>query len=287
VVWLANALGDLAWRWSPKLCRVADANLLLVFGDSISPAERRAINRASFQSFALTLLDMFWFMINTTRRHQRYVLIDDSFKPLISRPPVIGVTGHFGNWEIMSVACGLHGAPLTAVAMPLKNRFVDSMLNRLRRTAGSQSVPRQGAIRALLKNLKSGRNTALVLDQNTLPREGGIFLPFLGLPAPISNAAGMLWQRTGAPLLVGSCIADARGVYTARGSRLLPPPGSDEPSPEDVTRMAVQEMEQVIRRYPSHWLWSYKRWRYYRDEDPVERYPFYARRYRADITKGK
>ncbi len=289
VVGLANALGALAWRWSPKLCRIADANLRLVFGDTLSPTERQAICRASFQSFALTLLDMFWFMVNTTRRHHRYVLLDESFMPLINHPPVIGVTGHFGNWEIMSAACGLHGAPLTAVAMPLKNRFVDRMLNRLRRTAGSQAVPRQGAVRALLKNLKNGRNIALVLDQNTLPREGGIFMPFLGLYAPVSNAAGLLWQRTGAPLLVTSCIADARGVYTARGSRLLPPPSGEgaEFTPEDVTALAVQEIEQVIRRYPSNWLWSYKRWCYYRDEDPVERYPFYARRYRPDVTKGK
>jgi KDO2-lipid IV(A) lauroyltransferase len=272
-------LGVVAWVFSPSLQRICEANLQVVYGDAMTPARRSRIGRASFQSFALTMLDVFWFMRDTHHRVQRFVRVDDSFLPLFDRPPLIACTGHLGNWEIMSTLCGVRGAPVTAVAMPLKNPFADRLLNRMRRTTGSCAVPRQGAVRALLTSLKAGRSIALVMDQNTRTSEGGIFLPFLGLPATVSNAPGMLWQRTRVPLLVVDCTADRQGVYTARGSAVFPPAG-EELSPEAVTARVVQELERVIRERPAHWLWSYKRWRYYREDDPVAQYPFYAKPYK-------
>lgn len=279
VVRLARVLGALSWTFSPLLQRISEANLQVVFGDSITPERRREIGRASFQCFALTLLDVFWFMRDTRRRMERYVRVDDSFRPVFDRPPLIAFTGHLGNWEVMSMFCGFRGSPVTAVVMPLKNPFADRLLNRLRQTTGSHPVPRQGAVRALLKSLKAGRTVALVIDQNTRPSEGGVFLPFLGLPAPVSNAPGMLWQRTRVPLLMVDCRADRHGVYTVRAGDSFPAPG-EEPSAEMMTAMAVRHLEAAIREHPEQWLWSYKRWRYYREDDPVERYPFYATPYR-------
>jgi len=279
VVGLARVLGAVAWCLSPSLRRISEANLHVVFGESLTPARRCGIGRASFQCFALTMLDVFWFMRDTRRRMERYVRVDDSFLPVFDRPPLIAFTGHIGNWEVMSMFCGFRGAPVTAVVMPLKNPFADRLLNRLRQATGSQPVPRRGAVRALLKSLTAGRTVALVIDQNTRPAEGGVFLPFLGLPAPVSNAPGMLWQRTRVPLLVVDCTADRHGVYTVRAGDIFPLP-AEESSAEWVTARAVQELERVIRARPEHWLWSYKRWRYYRAEDPVARYPFYAKPYK-------
>lgn len=274
--------GTVAWVFSPSLQRICEANLLVVFGDAITPARRRQIGRASFQNFALTMLDVFWFMRFTHRRMERYVRMDDSFLPVFDRPPLIAFTGHLGNWEVMSMFCGFRGAPVTAVVKPLKNPVADRLLNRLRQTTGSHPVPRRGAVRALLRSLKAGRTVALVIDQNTRPAEGGVFIPFLGLPAPVSNAPGMLWQRTRVPLLMVDCVADRHGVYTVRAGDIFPLPG-EEPSAEALTAQVVQELETVIRARPEHWLWSYKRWRYYREDDPKEKYPYYAGLYK----KGK
>jgi KDO2-lipid IV(A) lauroyltransferase len=279
IVRLARGLGTLGWFFSPSLQRIADANLQVVFGETMTPAHRREIVRASFQSFALTMLDVFWFMRNTRHRIARYVRVDDSFLPLFERRPLIACTGHLGNWEIMSTLCGLRGAPVTAVAMPLKNAFADRVLNRLRRSTGSKAVPRQGAVRALLKSLKENRSIALVIDQNTRPAEGGFFTTFLGLSAPVTNAPGMLWQRTGAPVIVVDCTADKNGIYTARGSVLFPADDEHAVSSEAVTKQAIALLEDVIRERPEHWLWSYKRWRYIVDEAAGD-YPFYAKPYR-------
>jgi Kdo2-lipid IVA lauroyltransferase/acyltransferase len=275
VVGLARGVGDLAWRGSASERRIALANLEIAFGAALSPAQRQSIGRASFQNFALTILDVFWFDRQTAPRIRKYVRWEEGFEFALKQPPVIGVTGHIGNWEMISIVCGLCGAPMTAVAMPLKNPYVDDMLNRLRRRTGSATLPRAGALRGLLKALKTGRTVALVLDQNTLPAEGGDFVPFFGVPAPVSKAAGLLWQRSAVPIMVADCTADRRGHYTIHCRPLFPESG-ESCSPEQITQRAVEELETLIRLHPQHWVWAYKRWRWRPANEPASRYPFYA-----------
>ena len=57
---LANGLGALAYLLDARGRGVALSNLECVFGDRYTPAQRRAIARASYQNFLRTMLDLFW-----------------------------------------------------------------------------------------------------------------------------------------------------------------------------------------------------------------------------------
>ncbi len=274
---LSRFLGHGAYLLSPKLREIAAANLDVAFGDSKTAEEKRAINKASFQSFTLVMLDLFWFNRNTLERLAKYLRYDDSFTLYFREPPAILLTAHIGNWEIISVGSGAEGHPMTSIAMPLKNPYADQELNRLREKTGSDIAARKGAIRRVIKALRAGRGTALLVDQNTLPEEGGVFVPFFGLPVPVSKATGALWARAKAKIMVVWCIPDDEGYYCVYSFKPLE---VDESSTtEDITSRVTQELEAVIEEHPQFWLWSYKRWRFYREGDDPERYPFYAESY--------
>jgi KDO2-lipid IV(A) lauroyltransferase len=275
VLRLSGFLGICAYSFSPSLRRVSLANLKIAFGDSLSEPEMRVISKASFQHFCLSLLDLFWFNRNTPERMKLYFRYDSSFEAVFDGTPNILISGHLGNWEVMGLGCGQRGLPVTAVVMPSKNAFAESELARLRKHSGYTFVPREGALRHIMKALKQGGSTALLVDQNTLPDEGGMFVPFFGLPVPVTKAVGALWARTQARPVVVWCTVDAAGVYTAYAK----PPvvtAEEDVSVETVTLRVTQELEGVIRDNPEHWLWSYKRWRFYRAEDSVDAFPFYA-----------
>ena len=275
VLGLARFGGALGWCFARRERKVSLANLELAYGETLSKEERIAIGKSAFQSFALTLLDLFWFSRFTSSRYRRYTHIDPKMAHILQMAPFIGVTGHLGNWEILSMMFGMEGNPMTAVAMPLKNQFVDRMLSRLRKRTGSYPVPRSGAVRALLGALRSNRPIGLLLDQNTRPDEGGIFIPFFGLPVTVSNAVGLLAQKTQAPIVVVIAVADKRGIYHFVCSDVVTSEGR---TAEELTCAVTRQLELMIREYPHYWLWSYKRWRYYRDQDDASRYPYYARR---------
>ena len=278
VMRLSRALGGCAYAFSGALRDVAADNLDLVFGDSLTVSEKREINRASFQNFCLVLLDLFWFGRKTHERLAKYVLYDASFRQLFEDPPAIVLTAHIGNWEIINAGCGARGLPMTSIAMPTKNAFADHALTRLREKTGSEITAREGAIRNVIKALKAGRPTLLVVDQNTLPEEGGIFVPFFGVPVPVTKAAGALWNLSHVRIMVSWCIPDEKGYYTVSSKPSFPESG-EAPTTEEIAAHVTKELENVIREYPHYWLWSYKRWRFFRESDDRGQYPFYAESY--------
>lgn len=242
-------------------------------------AKRRVVLRA-FQSFTLTMLDTFWFSEDTKNRIQHWVSFDPQVLQSLVPGAQVCVTAHMGNWEVLGMAVGLHGHRLVSVAAPLANRRLDHLFNELRRKTGQQILSKHGAVRGLMKALKADSKIALVLDQNTKPSAGGIFLEFFGLPVPMSSAVAMMALRTTTQVLVGVCIADRHGRYNVPEARLVPVPAAGKSHSEAQRELTVaisKELEQVVRRHPEHWLWMYKRWKYIAPGVPADHYPFYAK----------
>ncbi|MFC1452481.1 lysophospholipid acyltransferase family protein [Verrucomicrobiota bacterium] len=274
VVGLSVAFGRLAFRVSRKLRDVALANLRLAFGSELSDTDRARIARESFEIMSLVVLDLLWFSFFSRRRLTAYVEFDPSFHHYFDTRPAIAVTGHFGNWEIMGQAGALRGHPCVTPAAPIKNKFVDKVIRRRRGATGLELTSQRGAVRAMLRTLRDGGRTALIMDQNTLPEQGGEFVQFFGRPVPVSGAAGLLSKHTGADIVFVYCILEPGGRYCLHAT----PVRRQEAGETGVTQRITAMLEDVIRERPGHWLWMYKRWKYVPDGVPADGYPFYARR---------
>lgn len=274
VLGLARVLGDLVrWGgWSLRL--VARANLDVAFGATRTDAEKDAILRQAYRHFALVLLDLFWFAVFTRRRLERLVTFDESIRHYHAASPGLIVTGHYGNWEIMGQASALLGEPIVSVATPLKNPLAEKLMAMFRRRTGQEIERRAGAGKAMLKVLRRGGRMAVLLDQNTLPHEGGVFVQFFGLPVPASRAAATLARHTDAAILLSHSVVERGGRYRIF---VQPPLRMAEATDAAVTQEIVTRLEGLIREFPEQWLWMYKRWKYVPDGVAISGYPFYAR----------
>jgi lauroyl/myristoyl acyltransferase len=289
-VLIARAFGRAAYTLSAHLRKVGHANLDIAFGPDKTPAEKKAILIESFQTFALMLIDLFWFSRHPRERIETYVHFDESYDAFFAEhSATIAITAHAGNWELLGKAIALKGHPPTSVAAPLKNEKVDRLFNRMREDTGQTIVSKRGAVRALIKTLKNDGKVALLLDQNTKPSDGGIFLDFFGLPVPVSLAVATLARHTGAHLAFGTCLPEAHGHYWMRN--YCPIDISDIQDNNRtrleaaITRRILETIEQQIRQTPEKWLWSYKRWKYTAPGRKRSDYPFYAKEM-LDIDKA-
>ena len=282
VVRLAHVAGAVAWRLPLRLRRVALTNLDIAFGDTRTAAEKRQILRAACQTFALVLLDIFWFSVDTRARIERHVRFDPAMDELFQKKAHMCITAHLGNWELLGHAVSVRGNPLSSVAAPLVNPAVDEYFSRVRRVSGQIIIPRSGAIRAMLRTLKEDGKVGLLLDQNTRPSEGGLFVPFFGLPAPISDAGAALALKTGADIMFGFCIPDRNGEYYVHTApKIVPGDLASDDKQEQVRQLTVRiagAIEAAIRAHPTAWLWMYKRWKHIPPGADPAAYPFYARR---------
>lgn len=276
-----RVLGGLGYALAVHERRTGRANLDLAFGDTLTPARKRAILRASFQHMARVILDIFWFSRDTLERLDQTVRFEDAARRhiLTDRPQML-ITGHFGNWEIYGQAISRAGISLMSVAAPLANPAVDRLFIQMRRLSGQQIVPKAGALFKLVKHLRRGGKVAMLLDQNTKPAEGGRFVPFFGLPVPVSAAAAALAHRTQVETCYVYCLTEEDGAYRACCFDPIPPPaaGESEGDPEDaLTRQLTALTERLVRAYPEQWLWMYKRWKYVGPGRARNEYPFYAK----------
>ena len=281
VLRIARIGGAAAFLLPIRLKKVALANLDIAFGREKSPEEKKRILKESCRTFALVLLDIFWFSKDTHRRIEDHVTFDPQLDELFQKKAHVCITAHLGNWELLGHAVSVRGNPLSSVAAPLVNPAVDEYFSRMRQVSGQIIIKRDGAIRTMLRTLKEDGKVGLLLDQNTRPSEGGLFVDFFGLPAPMSDAPSSLALKTNADVLFGFCIPNRDGSYTVHTAPKIIPAETPGANKEDKVRALTEQIaratEEAIRAHPGAWLWMYKRWKFVpSDRDPAE-YPFYAK----------
>ncbi len=281
VRWLARRLGDAAYGFSAHSRRLGRANLDLAFGATKSTAEKNRILRESLRNFSLTMLDLLWFSRDSEARMARWLEIAPDMRAAMAhRGARVGVTGHFGNWELVGRYWALAAGGLTSVAMPLKNPAVDALLRRARELTGQQIVEREGALKKLVRCLRAGGTIGLLLDQNTDPDEGGTFADFFGKPVAVSPAAGSLASLTSADILFAYALPRPDGTYLGQAPHLIPAAEiaalDRATTAQELTRRITGFYEEAIRVHPECWLWSYKRWRHVPPGMSKDGFPYYA-----------
>ena len=273
LAWIGGTTGFLADRRGRRIGR---ANLNVAFGNEKSPAQKRTILRAAYITMSRTFLDVIWFGTHSEKRLKKYVELDRSAEHFLRNKNQICITAHFGNWEIIGQMTALHGFPLHSIAMPVKNPEVNRLLIERREITGQKIIPREGALRQLLSILRGGGKTAFLVDQNTKPKEGGIWVDYFGLPVPVTSAPAALAAKTGSEILIGFCAPLRGGRYRAYATEIIPPPeNSGEETVKELTQRILRAIESEVRQHPDHWLWMYKRWKMVRPGEDRTRYPEY------------
>lgn len=170
---------------------------------------------------------------------------------------VIIATPHIGCWEIVGqyVASRM---PITVMYRPPKIRALEALMRAGRsRGAAMKSVPADlSGVRALLKALKRGEAIGVLPDQ--VPGVGeGEWVQFFGKPAYTMTLLARISEKTGAPVLL--CFAQ-RLPY-GRGYRFFAEPLLAPQPSESPLRALNHSLEQMIRRCPEQYLWSYNRYK--------------------------
>jgi KDO2-lipid IV(A) lauroyltransferase len=284
----ADGVGTLLWLADARGRAAGAQNLVAVFGEELSPRERRRILRASYRNALASEVLLFHVQPPTPERYRRFVTVDPADEAhwrerLRATPSVVIASGHFGNWELLLL--GRHALdfvpPLVYLAETTGIPSVDAFLGRLRdREEGGTAMRKRGAL-ALKGALAEGRSAAMLVDRNVRGYHGGEYVPFLGLPARTTPLAARLarWYRV--PLLVMLAVPAGRARWRLWISDDLLGDVTDD---EDADVAAANErinaiLSRAIREHPGAWAWMIKRWksRPTKDLGPYPAYSLYDR----------
>ena len=252
-------LGDIAWRFGRRDRRRTLEHLSIAFPE-LDEARRREIGQAASRHLLTSVTEL----VHLHRRpaeeacsHVEVLGFEHVERLREEGKAIVVVTGHCGNWELLSTANVSHGLGLAALARQIADPFLDQVLVDFRRHLGSETIARgsKNSSRQLLRTLRRRGALVLLIDQDI--RTDGVWVPFFGRLAHTTRAAADIAQRLGAGVLPSFLERLPDGSHRVT----FHPPLELPDGPVEATAIMTRAIEEQVRRRPEQWVWSHRRWK--------------------------
>ena len=256
--WLLRRLG----RRSDKFRKVR-ANLAMAFPEK-NAVEIEELASGVMGSLGAVLAEFAHLDAFTDRRRPdplvEIVNLCDDTELVADRKPCIFFSAHLANWELVPYAAVVTGYKGDVLYTPLSNPLLDRLLQDKRRQLGSTHLPRNKALRQLLKSLRRGRSVGMLVDVRI---DDTNLLPFFGTGAGLTTAPAWLSMKTGHDLMPMFCERTGHARYRVTIYPALPRPPADLAEADAVRWLAMEMisvLEARIRAHPDQWMCTNRRW---------------------------
>ena len=175
-----------------------------------------------------------------------------------SNDPVIFISGHFDNFELMAMHIEKSGIDLAAIYRPLNNNFLNPLMESIRKKYICRKQIKKGVsgTKEILKHFKSGTSVALMIDQRV---SQGIKSLLFGKEAFTTTIPAQFVKKFNCKIVP---------IYIERKSdenfllEIMEPINfNNNQTIESITLKLNQLLEKMITRNPHQWIWSHNRWK--------------------------
>ena len=175
-----------------------------------------------------------------------------------NKKPCVFISGHFNNFELMAMLIEREGIDLSAVYRPLNNRFLNLIMEHLRKKYICKNQIKKGfkGVREALTFFKKGKSLAVMIDQRV---SEGIDSKFFGVNAYTTTIPAQFVKKFG-------CIVQP--VYIQRVNKINFKVIFDDQfnfdkneNIETITEKLNIWLEKKIMRDPGQWIWTHNRWK--------------------------
>ena len=176
----------------------------------------------------------------------------------LEKTPVIFVSGHFSNFELMAMEIEKSGVNLSAIYRPLNNIFLNILMERIRKKYICKNQIKKGTsgVRELLRLYKKGYSIALMIDQRV---SQGIKSKFFNEEAFTTTIPAQFIKKFNCKVVPIS-IKRHNGInFNIKVEK--PIEFSKNSSTEKITRELNIWLEKTILKNPGEWIWSHDRWK--------------------------
>lgn len=173
---------------------------------------------------------------------------------------IIIVMGHYGNWEWGGSAFSLaFDYPLYVLYHPLRNKYFDELIYRMRTRFGTRLIAMRDAYREMVARKHEVNATAFIADQ-TPPPENAYWTNFLHQETPVFRGTEKIAGKLNYPVVYVTVKRVKRGFYRVYAEELFAAPGNTAPG--EISEAHTRKLERDILAEPSTWLWSHRRWKH-------------------------
>jgi len=204
--------------------------------------------------------------LSNKEQQKRYTMsnteIFDRFRE--EKRDVIGVLGHYNNWEWPTLLGQRIKYLSIIIYRPLQNKYFDRFMNDQRTKDGLKLAATSAIIKDIINYRKQNINTfsVFIADQTPPGNEKDHWTAFLNQDTPFYTGAGKIASKYDMAVVFLNITKKKRGYYNLDFEVLFEhTKGIEE---KEIIEKYVRRLEEVIREKPEYWLWSHRRWKHKR-----------------------
>ena len=243
--------------------KIIEKNLNICF-KKIDQKEIKKISLGMWDNIGRTFSE-YVFLKNFQKNHNNLIKLSgteylDEIKN--SNKPVVFVSGHFSNFELLGTKLNRYGIRFCAIYRPLNNIFLNPIMEYLRLKYVCPIMIKKGRsnIRELLNKIKSGYSVIIIADQRT---SEGKKVEFFNCPALTTTIPAQISLKYNCKIVP---LRMERLSYNNFEMTIYKPfeyKKSDnyEKDTYNLTLQVNKQLEKMILKRPEQWLWSHNRWK--------------------------
>ena len=235
-------------------------NNLMKFDNSLSHEKIKEITSEMWGNYGRILSEYPYISNFRKGELDKYIKIENENKleEIKKNQPVVFISAHFSNFELMAMAIEKAGVNLSAIYRPLNNKMVNSIMEPLRKKYICKNQIKKGinGVRESLKFFKQGTSIAIMIDQRVSEGEK---INFFNCPAYTTTIPAQFIKKFKCKI---------QPVYIERYDKINFKITFDEQitfgENENNTSISLklnQWLENRIKKNPSQWIWTHDRWK--------------------------
>lgn len=229
------------------------------FQKNISNKEQKKIILNMWSNYGMTFIE--YIFLRNFQKNQSHIIIEGEKvldKIILNNKPVIFISGHFANFELMSMEITKKKINLATIYRPLNNFFLNPFMEYLRKKYVCKNQIKKGraGVKDAIKYINKKYSIALMVDQRVSEGEKIKFFNEDALTTTLPAQLALKYNLDLVPIFI------ERDDYNKFKMTVYEPIKSSLfKNKIDISKKLNNILESMIVKNPNQWIWTHNRWK--------------------------
>ena len=230
-----------------------------IFSKNLSESESKGIIDNMWRNYGMTFIEyIFLDYFRKNNNHMKITGLNNISEQIEGGKPVIFVSGHFANFELMSMEITKKNINLATIYRPLNNFFLNPLMEFLRKKYVCKNQIKKGinGVRESIEFIKKKHSIALMIDQRVSEGEK---VSFFGKPSLTTTLPAQLALKYDLKIIPVFIERIKNDEFKLEFQKEINP--NNFKNKLELTKELNIILEKMISKNPNQWIWTHNRWK--------------------------